>query len=107
MQKYSTIIGIIELRSKKIGFATTQRLYRIGSSTVTLIMKRFRELGKTLEEFKAIDPKEVKTAFYLPDKRFHSTSIFKRSCCSLDAYSSILQQLFPHKMELTDVISRA
>ena len=59
MQKYSTIIGVIELRSQKIGYATTQRRYRIGSSTVTLIMKRFRELGKTLEELKAMDPKEV------------------------------------------------
>ena len=56
MQKYSTIIGVIELRSQKIGYATTQRRYRIGSSTVTLIMKRFRELGKTLEELKAMDP---------------------------------------------------
>ena len=27
-------------------------------------MKRFRELGKTLEELKAMDPKEVETAFY-------------------------------------------
>ena len=54
MQKYSTIIGVIELRSQKIGYATTQRRYRIGSSTVTLIMKRFRELGKTLEELKAM-----------------------------------------------------
>lgn len=60
MQKYSTIIGVIELRSQKIGYATTQRRYRIGSSTVTLIMKRFRELGKTLEELKAMDPKEGK-----------------------------------------------
>lgn len=64
MQKYSTIIGVIELRSQKIGYATTQRRYRIGSSTVTLIMKRFRELGKTLEELKSMDPKEVETAFY-------------------------------------------
>ena len=67
MQKYSTIIGVIELRSQKIGYATTQRRYRIGSSTVTLIMKRFRELGKTLEELKAMDPKEVETAFYPPE----------------------------------------
>ena len=68
MQKYSTIIGVIELRSQKIGYATTQRRYRIGSSTVTLIMKRFRELGKTLEELQAMDPKEVETAFYPPEK---------------------------------------
>lgn len=67
MQKYSTIIGVIELRSQKIGYATTQRRYRIGSSTVTLIMKRFREIGETLEELKAMDPKEVETAFYPPE----------------------------------------
>ena len=60
MQKYSTIIGGIEFRSQKIGYATTQRLYRIGSSMLTLIMKRFKELGKSLKELKAMDPKKLK-----------------------------------------------
>ena len=45
MQNYTTIIGIIELRLQKIGYETTQKRYGVGSSTVTLVMKRFRELG--------------------------------------------------------------
>ena len=67
MQKYATIIGVIELRLQKVGYATTQKRYGIGSSTVTLIIKRFRELGLSLEELKAMSPKAVETAFYPPE----------------------------------------
>lgn len=45
MQKYSTIIGVIELRQSGIGYRTTKKRYNIGNSTVTLIMNRFHELG--------------------------------------------------------------
>ena len=41
MQSYSTILGVIELRLEKVSYATTQKRYRIGSSTITLIMNRF------------------------------------------------------------------
>jgi len=64
MQNYSTIIGVIELRQQNVGYATTQKRYGIGSSTVTLIMKRFKELGLTLEELRAMPPKAVEVAFY-------------------------------------------
>ena len=67
MQSYSTIIGVIELRLGSVGYRTTQRRYGIGSSTVTLIMTRFDELGLSLEELKAMDPKEVEKAFYPPE----------------------------------------
>ena len=83
MQKYSTIIGVIELRSQKIGYATTQRRYRIGSSTVTLIMKRFRELGKNLEELKAMDPKEVETVFYPPENLKRTENLCRISLGSI------------------------
>ena len=43
MQNCTTIIGIIELRLQKVGYETTQKRYSVGSSTVTLIMKRFAE----------------------------------------------------------------
>lgn len=52
MQSYSTILGVIELRLEKVSYATTQKRYRIGSSTITLIMNRFQELGLTLDERK-------------------------------------------------------
>ena len=50
MQKYSTIIGVIELRQSGVGYRTTKKRYNIGNSTVTLIMNRFHELGLSLEE---------------------------------------------------------
>ena len=59
MQKYSTIIGVIELRQSGIGYRTTKKRYNIGNSTVTLIMNRFHELGISLEELKAMPPKKV------------------------------------------------
>ena len=47
MQSYSTIIGVVELRSQGVSYTTTQKRYGVGSSTVTLIIKRCRELGLT------------------------------------------------------------
>ena len=67
MQSYSTIIGVIELRQCGIGYRTTTKRYGIGSSTVTLIMTRFQELGLTLDELKAMEPRRVEEAFYPPE----------------------------------------
>ncbi len=67
MQKYSTIIGVIELRQSGIGYRTTKKRYNIGNSTVTLIMNRFHELGISLEELKAMPPKKVEETFYPPE----------------------------------------
>ena len=67
MQSYSTILGVIELRLEKVSYATTQKRYGIGSSTITLIMNRFQELGLTLDELKTMDPQKVETAFYPPE----------------------------------------
>ena len=67
MQSYSTIVGVVELRSQGISYTTTQKRFGVGSSTVTLIMKRYRELGLTLESLRQMEPKEVEKAFYPPD----------------------------------------
>jgi len=67
MQSYSTIIGVIELRLQGIGYLTTQRRFNIGSSTVTLIMNRFKEIGIPLDDLKAMSPKDVEAAFYPPE----------------------------------------
>lgn len=45
MQNYTTIIGVIELRSQKCSYNTVQKRYSIGSGTVTLIMNRYKQLG--------------------------------------------------------------
>lgn len=55
MQSYSTIIGVIELRLGGIGYRTTTARYGIGSSTVTLIMERFKESGLTIDALKAME----------------------------------------------------
>ena len=55
MQKYSTIIGVIELRQDGIGYRTISSRYSIGSSVITLIMNRFKELGFTLEELRIMN----------------------------------------------------
>ena len=64
MQSYSTIIGNIELRQGDIGYRVTQKRHNIGSSTVTLIMNRYKELGLSLQDLKAMGPKAVKALFY-------------------------------------------
>ena len=69
MQKYSTIIGVIELRQDGIGYRTIRSRYGIGSSTITLIMERFRELGFTLEELRIMNPKDLESKFYPEENR--------------------------------------
>lgn len=64
MQNYTTIMGVIELRSKGCSYDTMQKRYSIGSSTVTLILNRFKEIGLTLEDLQQMEPRKVEDAFY-------------------------------------------
>ena len=73
MQKYSTIIGVIELRQDGIGFRTIRSRYKIGSSTITLIMERFDELGFSLEELRIMNPRDVESKFYPEENRRDSS----------------------------------
>ncbi len=72
MQHYTTIVGVIELRLKKQSYDTIQKRYSIGSSTVTLIMKRFKEMGLSLDDLKQMEPGKVEKAFYPPENLAHS-----------------------------------
>ena len=76
MQKYSTIIGVIELRQSGVGYRTTKKRYNIGNSTVTLIMNRFHELGLSLEELKAMPPKKSRKLSI----RQRISAVLKRNC---------------------------
>ena len=67
MQKYSTTIGVIELRQSGIGYRTTKKRCNIGNSTVTLIINHYHKLGLSLDESKAMPPKKVEEAFYPPE----------------------------------------
>ena len=71
MQSYTTIIDVVELRLQKQSYTTVQKRYSIGSSTVTLIMKRFKELGLSLDDLKRMEPVKVEKAFYPPENLRH------------------------------------
>ena len=73
MQRFSTIIGVIELRQNGIPFKTIRSRYEIGSSTIALIMERFGELGLSLEELRTMNPQEVESKFY-PEENRRDTS---------------------------------
>lgn len=64
MQSYTTIVGIIELRSQECSYDTVQKRYSIGSGTVTLIMNRYKQLGVSLDDLKQMEPAKVEAAFY-------------------------------------------
>ena len=66
MQDYNTIIGVIQMRLNECSYRVVQSRYHIGSSTVTLIMKRFHECNKSLAELKAMNPPEVEELIFPP-----------------------------------------
>ena len=74
MQSYTTIIGVIELRLQKQSYDIVQKRFSIGSSTVTLIMKRFKEMGLSIDDLKQMEPRKLEAAFYPPENR-RDTSI--------------------------------
>ncbi len=69
MQNFTVIIGVIELRQDGIGFRDIQSRFKIGSSTANLILERFSNMGMTLEQLKAMEPKEVEAKFYPAENR--------------------------------------
>ena len=64
MQDYNTIIGVIQMRQNDCSYSVVQNRYHIGSSTVTLIMERFRNSQLTLEQLKQKEPSDVEELFY-------------------------------------------
>ena len=64
MQNYATIVGVIELRTRGCPYDIVQKRYSIGSSTVTLIMNRFKEIGMSVEDIRQMEPSKLEEAFY-------------------------------------------
>ncbi|MDO4650622.1 MAG: transposase [Eubacteriales bacterium] len=67
MQDYTTIIGTIEMRQRGISYGDCRARYGIGTSTITLIMNRFKESGKDLDSLKQMSSEEVERLFYPPE----------------------------------------
>lgn len=64
MQDYSTIIGVIIMRQNECSYSVIQSRYHIGSSTAQLIVNRFEHSGYTVEQLKAMQPKQVEELFF-------------------------------------------
>ena len=60
MQDYNTIIGAIQMRLNKCPTRSVMDRFRIGSSTLNLIMSRYKALELTIDELEAMSPKEGK-----------------------------------------------
>ena len=81
MQDYNTIIGAIQMRLNKCPTRSVMDRFRIGSSTLNLIMSRYKALELTIDELEAMSPKEVENLFY-PQKnlQIQQKSILHISC---------------------------
>lgn len=66
MQDYNTIIGIIQMRENQCSYQTVQDRYHVGSSTIQLIMNRYRSFEHTIDQLKTMEPVEVEELFYPP-----------------------------------------
>lgn len=64
MQDYNTIIGAIQMRLNKCPTRSVMDRFRIGSSTLNLIMSRYKALELTVDELEAMSPKEIENLFY-------------------------------------------
>ena len=69
MQDYNTIIGVIQMRLNECSYSIVQKRWHIGSSTLQLIMRRFQESGRSLDELKQMGPEAVEDLFYPPEDR--------------------------------------
>lgn len=67
MQNYSTILGVIKCRQSGIPFSDIERRYKLGASAASLIITRYKKIGKTYQELARMEPKQVEELFYPPD----------------------------------------
>ena len=64
MQNYNTIIGVITMRQNECSYPVIERRYHIGSNTAQLIIRKFNDLGLSLDEIKQMNPSSVEDMFY-------------------------------------------
>lgn len=86
MQGYTTIIGVLELRDRGVSTRTIRQRYALGNSSITLIGRRFQELGYSLNELKMMSAGDVEKLFYPPDN-------LRRSKKPLPDFFSIHQRM--------------
>ena len=59
MKSYSIIIGVLDARHCDVAYEIIARRFDIGVGTVYKIEKMFNASGKSLEEFRNLEPTEA------------------------------------------------
>lgn len=67
MQNCTTILGIIDMRTRGISYADCCNRYHVGHSTISLIMSRFKDSGHTQDTLKQMSPEDIEHLFYPPE----------------------------------------
>lgn len=96
MQPYATIVGVIRMRAQNMPYEVCEQSFNIGSGTVQRIMKREKEIGKSIDELTAMAPEEVEEAFYPLENRQHRKlplPDFESMCERMEAKGSRLNIL--------------
>ena len=68
MQDYNTIIGAIQMRLNKCPTRSVMDRFRIGSSTLNLIMSRYKALELPLTSLELCHQKKKRTSFLPTEK---------------------------------------
>ena len=67
MHNCTTILGIIDMRQRCISYDDCRSRFGVGNSSITLIMSRYKEIGKDLDALRQMNPEDVEAAFYPPE----------------------------------------
>ena len=67
MKDYNTIIGIIDMRQRSISYDDCRSRFHCGNNAITLIMRRFQEIGLDLNTLRKMEPEKVEQMFYPPE----------------------------------------
>ena len=67
MQNYTTVIGVIQMRKAGSSVRECRRRYGIGTSTVQLIMDRYRQSGLSFDDLIQMEPQKLLDTIYPPD----------------------------------------
>lgn len=93
MQSCDTVRGVIALRESGMSFRACCEHHGVGSSTIQLIMKRYRESGLTLDELMALSEEDTLEIIY-PSKLRRNTDLvmpdFESMCRRMEEKGSRL-----------------
>ena len=67
MQNYTTVMGVIQMREAGSSVRECRRRYGIGTSTVQLIMDRYRQSGLSFDDLIQMEPQKLLDTIYPPD----------------------------------------